>query len=136
MSEGLFRDKSKHPKQKLFLTLPMGCSINHMYVRLRGGGQRLTKEAEQWVNTVKTICKREITAQKWLVEPNSVWYVLELHFYFPDKRKRDSHNYIKLLMDALEHDAYFNDYYVKPRIMSVDLDKEKPRIECFLYMDK
>lgn len=110
-------------------------SVNHMYMFV-GKGKRLTKTAEQWINTAQYIANREVREQGWKVEHGSVWYVCELKFFFPDKRKRDSHNYLKLLFDALEKIVYDNDYYVKPRIMDVQLDKENPRVECLFYPDK
>ena len=49
-----------------------------------------------------------------------------------DKRKRDTHNYFKVLFDALEGVLYDNDYYVMPRVMGVAIDRDNPRIELSL----
>lgn len=50
----------------------------------------------------------------------------------PDRRIRDSHNMLKLLLDVMEGIVYKNDYYVCPRIQSVEYDKKNPRIELCL----
>jgi Holliday junction resolvase RusA-like endonuclease len=39
---------------------------------------------------------------------------------------------LKLLLDVMEGTVYKNDYYVCPRIQSVEYDKENPRIELCL----
>ena len=50
-------------------------------------------------------------------------------FYFPDRRIRDAHNCLKILMDVLEGIVYENDYTVMPRIQFVEYDKDNPRVE-------
>ena len=62
----------------------------------------------------------------WKTEPKGVWQYLDLVIYMPDKRTRDSHN-IKLLLD-IEGCVYSNDYTVLPRIQSVELDRDNPRL--------
>ena len=51
----------------------------------------------------------------------------------PDKRIRDSHNCIKLLMDSLQGVLFPNDYFVMPRIQAVEFDKENPRIDVVFF---
>ena len=58
---------------------------------------------------------------------------MDLYFYFPDKRKRDSHNCLKLLLDCLEGLLFENDYYILPRIQYVTLDRDNPRVEVVFY---
>lgn len=48
------------------------------------------------------------------------WLVCELHFVRPDRRRRDAHNTIKVLLDGLQAAGMFeDDLRVMPRIMSV-----------------
>ena len=54
---------------------------------------------------------------------------------FPDKKIRDSHNCIKLLMDSLEGILFPNDYYVKPRIQAVELSRDNPQLDLVFYPD-
>jgi crossover junction endodeoxyribonuclease RusA len=69
----------------------------------------------------------------WKKDKDHVWYVMDLYFYFPDKRVRDSHNTLKLLTDALEGLLFSNDYFLLPRIQTVTLDRENPRLEIVYY---
>ena len=60
---------------------------------------------------------------------NASWYYLDLVVYMPDKKRRDSHNMLKLLLDTLQEALYHDDYYVMPRIQAVELDRGNPRVE-------
>lgn len=128
MSKDLVRDNPKFPNQELRISLPLPESVNAMYIRTRNG-VTLTRKAKQWVNTARYLAQNELCDQDWNFESGNVWITCDLNFYFPDKRKRDNHNYFKLLFDALEGFVYINDYFVKPRVNIVTLDKESPRVE-------
>lgn len=54
---------------------------------------------------------------------------VDLWFYLPDKRVRDTHNVPKLLLDALKGIVAEDDYYILLRIQDFEIDREKPRIE-------
>ena len=56
--------------------------------------------------------------------------ILNLYYYFPDQRKRDTHNTLKLMLDGLEDAGlYENDYYALPRVINFWIDKKNPRVE-------
>lgn len=67
--------------------------------------------------------------QDWKKAELAEWLYIDMVFYFPDKRIRDSHNCLKILMDAIEGIVFQNDYYVLPRIQGVELDRGNPRVE-------
>ena len=131
--EDLERDIPKYPNQVLTLTIKVPPSVNHMYIHKRNGQKILTSTAKQYIKTIQDLCKKEIKKQNWKKEKESVWYVMDMYFYFQDKRKRDSHNCLKLLMDSLEGLLFTNDYFVLPRIQYVTLDRENPRVEIIFY---
>lgn len=60
--------------------------------------------------------------------------VLLLYFFFPNRRKKDTHNTLKVLMDSLEGILYEDDYWALPRIMDFDVDKNNPRLEIVAYL--
>jgi len=60
--------------------------------------------------------------------------VLLLYFFFPNRRKKDTHNTLKVLMDSLEGILYEDDYWALPRIMDFDIDKNNPRLEIVAYL--
>lgn len=106
-------------------------SINHMYVNARvGHGTKrvLTKTALQWRDETVAIANVWRVSNKWSTVQRKV--VVRLWFYFPDKRRRDTHNGLKVLLDALE-DAliYQDDRLALPQIMDYQCDKRNPRIE-------
>lgn len=130
--EDLDRDLPKYPKQVLTVTLPLPPSVNHMY-QAAGRGRRLTKQAMEYIRTAQDTVKKAIRKQGWKKDKDHVWYVMDLYYYFPDKRIRDSHNTLKLLTDCLEGLLYKNDYFLLPRIQYVCLDRINPRLEIIYY---
>ena len=130
--EDLDRDLPKYPKQVLTVTLPLPPSVNHMY-QAAGRGRRLTKQAMEYIRTAQDTVKKAIRKQGWKKDKDHVWYVMDLYYYFPDKRRRDSHNTLKLLTDCLEGLLYKNDYFLLPRIQYVCLDRSNPRLEIIYY---
>ena len=130
--EDLDRAMPKYPNQVLTFSIPIPPSVNHMY-QSAGRGRRLTTQARNYIKTSQDICKAEIKRTKWKRDVEHVWYVMDMYFYFPDQRVRDSHNCIKLLVDCLEGLLFENDYFILPRIQYVCLDRENPRLEIVYY---
>lgn len=108
-------------------------SVNHLHANTRKGGKRLTAKAENYVRDTRAKINSAIEEQGWSVPGAGVWLFVDLVFYFPDRRIRDSHNCLKLLLDVMEKAVYPNDYFVLPRIMSVEYDKENPRVEVKVH---
>lgn len=110
-------------------------SVNHMYKDKWIKGRKyqvLTDEAKAWAE--ETIIKTRLWRNRtgWRTANGKV--VVNVWFYFPDMRKRDTHNGLKLLLDCLEHaEIYTNDRYALPRIMDWDVDKDNPRIELEMH---
>lgn len=106
----------------IFGTTP---SVNHMYA----GHKRVkTKVAKEWYNDAILTARVWKTMNKWPTATGKV--VLRLWFYFPNARKRDTHNALKILLDALEDaEIYVNDMYALPQIMDFEIDRKNPRIE-------
>lgn len=130
----LYREKATKSdlEKSLYIELPVSPSVNTMYVTSRRGGKHLSRDAEQWFNVARARIYESVDNQKWKAEIGSKWLYLDLAFFFPDKRIRDSHNCLKILMDAIEKACFDNDYYVCPRIQIVEYDKLLPRIEGVL----
>lgn len=134
--DDLKRDKPRYPKQKLVLQVPYIPSVNHMYYNTKFGGKRLTKQAEQWFKHCTAYVKDEMKKQKWQYDEGNVWHEVHFDFYMPDKRIRDTHNTFKIMMDVLDRLVFSNDYYAKPHVNKVELDKENPRIIITIFPEK
>lgn len=114
---------------KLILTMPP--SVNHMYVNAytkRKTMRVLSSIAKDWkIDCIQTT-KIWMVENQWTTATEKV--ILNLYYYFPDKRKRDTHNTLKLMLDALEEAGlYINDYYALPRVINFWIDKKNPRVE-------
>lgn len=129
----VYRDKPNYPNKKLCITLPIPPSVNHMYVNTRGGGKRLTNKAEQYIRESRAIINQTIEEQRWIKQEKATWYYVDLVFFMPDRRIRDSHNCLKLLLDVMQGIIFENDYYALPRIQTVEYDKENPRVEVCVF---
>lgn len=130
--DDLFRTTPNHPNKKLKLSIPLPPSINHMYVHSKGGKKFLTNFAQEYVLKARALINLAIDEQSWSKQDREVWQYIDLVFYMPDRRIRDSHNMLKLLLDVMQSVAFENDYFVMPRIQSVELDEEFPRVDLAL----
>jgi crossover junction endodeoxyribonuclease RusA len=104
-----------------------------MYYNTRRGGKRLTKQAEDYIRISKAKILEAVESQKWIKQKKSTWYYMDLVFYMPDRRIRDSHNMLKLLLDVMQGVVYHNDYYVLPNIKSVEYDNNNPHLCLCIY---
>ena len=108
------------------LILPLPPSVNHMYLRRRGGGVRLSPDAAAW--------KQQAYYAALEVFPEALVGGIEVvyDFYFPDRRP-DIDNSLKALNDALQGAAYINDRQIMKITASKHLDKRNPRVEVALW---
>ncbi|OMF17203.1 endodeoxyribonuclease RusA [Paenibacillus amylolyticus] len=106
-------------------------SVNHMYKNAMVRGRRMkvkTPIAEAWFE--ETILHATVWRNKnrWSTATGKV--IVRLWYFFPDKRRRDTHNTLKPLMDALEDAGiYEDDQTALPQIMDYEVDRKNPRIE-------
>lgn len=128
------RRKPNSTNKTLKLALPVPPSVNAIYYNTRGGGRRLTRKAEHYIRVARALTNQACDEQHWSKQEKGIWLYIDLVFYFPDRRRRDSHNTLKILLDALESIVYDDDMYVLPRIQSVEYDKENPRVEMKITM--
>lgn len=130
--DDLIRLAPARPHQEFNVIIPLGVSINHLYM-FKKGRRFMTKKGMDYMRMVGEIAMRAVERQSYELEEEGVWLVCELTYYFPDKRRRDCHNLHKIVMDALEHIAFKEDRWLLVRDMHVGLDKECPRIEVRIY---
>lgn len=128
----LFRDEFPYKRKKLKVTLPIPPSINHMYYQGRNGKRCLTANAKQYILESTALINAAIEDQHWKNTNDDSWFYLDLIFYMPDRKIRDSHNTLKILLDVFQEVTFRNDYWCLPRIQKVELDTENPRLDCVL----
>jgi crossover junction endodeoxyribonuclease RusA len=132
----LYRVKPKYPTKKLHLSLPLPPSVNKLYWNTGRGGRRLTKQAEKYIRESRALINLAIEEQNWLKQSRHTWLYIDLVFFMPDRKVRDSHNMLKLLLDVMQGIVYENDYTVMPRIQTVEYDFHNPRVECIISSQK
>jgi crossover junction endodeoxyribonuclease RusA len=115
----------------LILKLPP--SVNHMYVnaKIRGRNIRVMKKhAHDWFSESLEKTLQYISETGWQKTDQKT--IVEIFFYYPNYKLRDSHNTLKILLDVLERGGiYTNDKFALPRVMDFTLDRSYPRIEIF-----
>jgi len=106
-------------------------SVNHMYFN-RYFNNRIIKSlsttAQIWFKNSIILIHDWKSKNKWVTVDSKI--IVNIWFYFPDNRKRDTHNGLKILMDVLEKaEIYTDDKYAMPRIIDYQIDRQYPRIE-------
>jgi crossover junction endodeoxyribonuclease RusA len=124
-------------KYRTTLTIPP--SVNHCYVR-RGkvyfkNGKRkkrmmnvLSPVAEQWMKDARDSNLTALQNSQWECTDDKK-VIVDIWVFWPDKRRRDAHNLLKLLCDSLEGFVCKDDKMMLTRIQDFDYDKSNPRVE-------
>jgi crossover junction endodeoxyribonuclease RusA len=106
-------------------------SVNHMYINANKNGisyKVYSKKAKEWHDQALYEIKGYMQKNK--IKTYNEKIILEIYYYFPDARKRDTHNTLKILCDTLERAGFIsNDSLLLPRIMNFEIDRNNPRIE-------
>src|SRR3972149_3737299 len=107
------------------LTLPLPPSVNHSHITTKSGKRIRSKDTIRFMWIVFDIINQKRDYHGVLKGK----LIMDLWFYFPDKRRRDTHNCLKILLDSLEGIIYEDDKMVLPRIQDFQVDKKNPRVE-------
>jgi len=114
------------------LVLPSVPSLNHVYRNVKINLRIMTPIGKAWKENVQWIAATERTKQRWEFSSNEK-LVMELEIFWPDRRRRDADNCLKLLADSLEGILFEDDKWILPRVINWDVDKEAPRVEVKIY---
>lgn len=99
-------------------------SVNHLYKRGRHGGVYMTQEGkdlkEMWMYEVMQQWKEAM-----ITEPVAV----EVIIYWPDKRKRDNDNALKLIFDCMQGRVYEDDNQIEEHNVKKFYGSKDPRVE-------
>lgn len=127
-------DKTDVENIKFRLSLPP--SVNHSHKQWVSNGRIMrvpTNSTKEWRIEAQLDVIAATKEQKWKCTKQSK-VVVELTIWWPDKRKRDSHNLIKEICDALNKRIYDDDYWALPRIIDFGYDKHDPHVDIFCYL--
>lgn len=99
-------------------------SDNHLYGH-RAFGKRVIKYMTARGKEYKK--QAQMLAQGYTSTDEPIF--MKIHLYFGDKRKRDLHGCLKVLIDAFEKLIYDNDNQIIKLELYKSYDKENPRAE-------
>lgn len=113
--------------EKLILALPP--SVNEAYINNRFTRKRIySSKAREWFLSVEKSIKRWKLHNQ-LNSSFTDYFYADIDFYLTQERA-DSHNYKKLLFDALEKNGIFsNDKYILDRTQFIGVSSVNPRVE-------
>lgn len=117
--------------QALVFTLPLGVSVNHMYlVTMRG--VRLSDDARAFKVGAATITRNAAQRIGWLY-PAKARLSLSLSLYMPNNRRADISNLIKATEDAVAEALGFDDQCIDRIVVErKGIDRHNPRCEVVL----
>jgi crossover junction endodeoxyribonuclease RusA len=114
------------------LVLPSVPSLNHVYRNVAINRRILMPKGKAWKEEVGWIAATQRAKQSWAFSTKEK-LVMELEIFWPDRRRRDADNCLKLLADTLEGILFEDDKWILPRVLNWDVDKDDPRVEVKIY---
>lgn len=106
-------------------------SVNTMYKHKWIKGRKFqiyTDTAAAWEEEAILRTKQWKALNGWNETAGKVY--VRIWIYWPDNKRRDTHNCLKALLDALERaHVYTDDRTALPQIMDYEVDKKNPRCE-------
>jgi len=113
------------------LRIPLPPSVNRIFKIVKVGGRYrlgLTGEARRWKRSVSIA----IAANRKFIPldvGNGSYAVMRIWYRFPDRRRRDTHNHLKLLCDAVAEGLGIDDRWILVQEVGVEIDPRSPGIE-------
>ncbi|MFD2334646.1 RusA family crossover junction endodeoxyribonuclease [Cohnella sp. GCM10020058] len=102
-----------------------------MYInaRVKGRVMRvLSDEAKAWEKDIIYHARAWKGRTGWSEQEKKT--IVRLWFFWPDQRRRDTHNTLKLLLDGLvKAGIYTDDKLALPQVMDYEIDRHRPRVE-------
>jgi crossover junction endodeoxyribonuclease RusA len=117
---------------ELNLIIPPVPSVNHLYSTNRQGRRFMTQAYKDYKKGIGSIGALEKYRQNWIYSMDER-IVMELRIFWPDARRRDADNIIKIIQDSFTGILYHDDYLVFPRVMDVNIDRKNPRVEIKFF---
>ncbi len=106
-------------------------SVNSLYATVKGR-RVLSKAGREYKDSVGRQIMAENGAQRFTVASGDR-LALTIRLYFPDKRRADISNRVKVLEDALSEALHFDDCRVdRLLVVRAGIDKHEPRCEVRL----
>ncbi len=95
-------------------------SVNHSHINIREGNRnkRIRSQAtKEYMIDTGWLAKRWMVLSKWHMPDKDKKIIMRVWIYWPDNRRRDADNLIKILQDSLTHILWHDDRQVLPQII-------------------
>ena len=112
---------------KLTIEMPWerDLSVNHMRYGA-GGGYRKKEHVQSWMEALQWETWGQMATQntEWL--KIRVPVTVKVDFRYPDKRKRDDHNFYKVICDAVAAGLGIDDKDIRISTGTIEVDRANP----------
>ena len=92
-----------------------------------------TIAAEHWIRQARFTAMGATKVCLWTIPPADQKIVMEVRIFWPDRRRRDPDNLLKLTQDSLTGIVWHDDKMVLPRVMDFKPAQDDPRVELKIY---
>lgn len=131
------------PLLSVALELPPSVNHSHKNIRRRAKSGKLytakspTVALLRWRLRAERAIGRAAHYQHWRRPEVEALVVVELQYFWPDRLRRDTHNRIKEIMDALQRaGVYHDDRQAIARELGFSIDRERPRVELRIFVEE
>lgn len=109
------------------IVLPLPPSLNHSYITTKQGKRIMTDECRNYKEKIFLFVKGNIR------KPYPKLANIRFSFYWPDNRKRDTDNALKILKDCLKGALVADDSWqcLPWEVIKSSMDKKNPRVEVY-----
>ncbi len=110
-------------------------SVNHSHINIRKGDRIMrirSRETKEYMSDTGWLAKRWMIIAKWKIPDQEKKIIMRMWIYWPDNRRRDADNQVKILQDSLTDILWLDDRQVLPQVMDFTVDKHHPRVEIEL----
>ena len=116
-------------RDKVTLILPIPPTLNHAYITTKYGKRIMTSECRNYKEAMHLQIKSLIR------KPFKHLAMIQYYIYWPDNRRRDIDNALKIIRDCLKGSLVVDDswQYIFCECITSEMDRENPRVEIQYY---
>lgn len=118
------------------LVLPLPPSVNRSHRNVTVQKRIRTPETVAYMRDAGWLAKAWAQQTHWCIPPPQKKVVMRVWYWWPNARRQDTHNRIKVLADALEGVLYEDDRCVLVQEQDYAVDRERPRVEIELEVSE
>jgi len=115
---------------RMKLILPLPPSLNHAYITTKKGKRIMTSECRNYKEAMHLQIKSLIR------KPFKHLRLIRYYFYWPDNRRRDVDNALKILRDTFKGSLVVDDswQFISCECINSSIDRKNPRVEIEYFI--